>query len=602
MQIPCVIEGMESLSVDAARLSVLVKAEGIRQNYANVPSALSSTTIGTAFICAAVAPVMPVLAWGGWAAAMCVQLVVRWLLLQAYLRADPIAEDAPRWGRRSAIGAAVSGCLWGLAIPLLVPPGASDALFFVVLIVSVLGTTAGVASASYLPALFGFYLPSMLPLPYFLLQQPQGVRLLAGALFVLYLPMYISFVLRIHRGLIQTIRLRLEKAMLAEELVQRTAVAEAATRDKSRFLAAASHDLRQPIHALSLFVESLKGEVTTPQQVQLVQRVEQSVAAMDGLFHALLDISRLDSGVVVPRPADFPVQSLLDSVTLTFAGSAAGRGLRLSVAPSRLWVRSDRVLCEQVLHNLVSNAVRYTPAGGIVVGCRRRGKDVVFEVRDTGPGIAAKDQHEIFKEFVQLQNPERDRSQGLGLGLAIVRRVCDLLGACLELESAPGRGTRFRIALPRAVVQTVDEHAAHANDVGDPIAGAVVGVVEDEPQIREAMSLLLGRWGAQAIAADSGATLIEALHSGPDGAPRIPDAILCDYRLRQGESGIDAVVRIRDEFNAQIPAMLITGDTGEDRLREAHESGLAVLHKPVQPKVLRPALAALLRSGVGDDA
>jgi two-component system, sensor histidine kinase len=591
---------MESLSVNTARLAVLVKAEGIRQNYANVPSALSSTTIGTVFICAAVAPGTPALVWGGWAAAMCAQLVVRWLLLRAYLRADPVAEEAPRWGRRSAIGAAVSGCLWGLAIPLLVPPGASDALFFVVLIVSVLGTTAGVASASYLPALFGFYLPSMLPLPYFLLQQPQGVRLLAGALFVLYLPMYISFVLRIHRGLIQTIRLRLEKAMLAEELAQRTAVAEAATRDKSRFLAAASHDLRQPIHALSLFVETLKAELTTPQQALLVQRVEQSVSAMDGLFHALLDISRLDSGVVVPRPADFPVQSLLDNITLTFAGVAAGRGLRLSVVPSRLWVRSDRVLCERVLHNLVSNAVRYTPEGGIVVGCRRRGDRVMFEVRDTGPGIAPEDQKEIFKEFVQLHNPERDRSQGLGLGLAIVRRVCDLLGARLELDSAPGRGTRFCVALPRAAAQAVEECAVYADTAGDPIAGALVAVVDDELQIREAMSPLLSSWGAEVIAACSGAGLIEALHGAGGGAPRIPDAILCDYRLRQGESGIEAVARIRDEFNAQIPAMLITGDTGEDHLREVHESGLALLHKPVQPKVLRAALAALLRSAEKD--
>lgn len=585
-------------SVNAARLALLVKAEGIRQNYANVPSALSSTAIGTSFICAAVAPGTPALAWGGWAAAMCVQLVIRWLLLRAYRRADPPAEEAPRWGRWAAIGATVSGCLWGLAIPLLVPPGATDALFFVVLIVSVLATTAGVASASFLPALFGYYLPSMLPLPYFLLQEPQGVRLLAGVLFVLYLPMYVGFVLRIHRGLIQTIRLRLEKAMLADELEQRTAIAEAATRDKSRFLAAASHDLRQPIHALSLFVETLKTELTTPQQAQLVHRVEQSVAAMDGLFHALLDISRLDSGVVVPRPSVFPAQAVLDNVTLTFAGLAAGRGLRLSVAPSRLWVRSDRVLCERVLHNLVSNAVRYTRTGGIVVGCRRREGSVVFEVWDTGPGIALEDQKEIFKEFVQLHNPERDRSQGLGLGLAIVSRVCELLDARLALDSVPGRGTRFRVALPRTDAPVVDGHAVHAEATDDPIAGAVVAVVEDELQIREAMTLLLGRWGAEVVAASSGASLIAALHSAPGRAPRIPDAILCDYRLRQDESGIETVARIRDEFNAHIPAMLITGDTGEDRLREAHDSGLALLHKPVQPKALRAALAALLRSEV----
>ncbi len=585
-------------SVNAARLALLVKAEGIRQNFANVPSALSSTAIGTAFICAAVAPGTPAIAWGGWAAAMCVQLAIRWLLLRAYLRADPAPDDAPRWGRWAAFGATVSGCLWGLAIPLLVPTDASDALFFVVLIVSVLATTAGVASASYLPALFGFYLPSMLPLPYFLLQEPQGVRLLAGALFVLYLPMYVGFVLRIHRGLIQTIRLRLEKAMLADELEQRTAIAEAATRDKSRFLAAASHDLRQPIHALSLFVETLKTELTTPQQTQLVHRIEQSVAAMDGLFHALLDISRLDSGVVVPRPSLFPAQAMLDNVTLTFAGVAAGRGLRLTVVPSRLWVHSDRVLCARVLHNLVSNAARYTRTGGIVVGCRRREGRVVFEVWDTGPGIAREDQKEIFKEFVQLHNPERDRSQGLGLGLAIVRRVCELLDARLELGSVPGRGTRFSVAFPRTSAPATDNPPVQAEAADNPIAGAVVAVVEDELQIREAMTLLLGRWGAEVVAAGSGAGLIAALHSGSGGAPRIPDAILCDYRLRQGESGIETVARIRDEFNAHIPAMLITGDTGEDRLREAHESGLALLHKPGQPKALRAALAALLRSGV----
>ncbi len=576
-------------------LETAVEAEAIRQNFANMPAALYSSAIAALFVTFAVAKVVPAAIWGSWLFAMYAQVGVRWLLLRAYRRKQPAPFEHRRWGLAGAAGAALSGLMWGIAALVLVPAQQPEYLFFMTMVVAVLATTAGVASASYWPALFGFYVPAMLPLLYLMFSQPEGLRLLTGAMLAIYLPIFLAFVWRIHRSLVQSIRLHLEKAALAEQLAQRTATAENATREKSRFLAAASHDLRQPVHVLALFVESLKNELQTTEQHRLLGRIEESMAAMDGLFHALLDISRLDAGTVTPTVRAFPVQQLLDRITLAFAGQAQAAGLRLAVVPSTAWIDSDPALCEQLLHNLVSNALRYTRSGGVVIGCRHRGQQIDIEVWDTGIGIAAPNQQEIFEEFVQLGNAERDRSKGLGLGLAIVRRLADLLHAPLMLSSTEGRGSRFGIRLPRAPAQAMPgAPPTPSNSDMSAFKNHRVAVIDDEAGVRDAMTDLLQRWGLRVIAAASAAELLATIDAA--GHDALPDAILCDYRLRDGHSGIDAIRLIREEFNRDIPALLITADTGRERLQEALASGLPLLHKPVQPRLLRSALAALLRS------
>jgi CheY-like chemotaxis protein len=311
-----------------------------------------------------------------------------------------------------------------------------------------------------------------------------------------------------------------------------------------------------------------------------------SAAAMDSLFSALLDISRLDAGVVEVRTQTFPLQPLLDRICHDHADEARSKGIALVCRPTRANARSDPVLVERILRNLISNAVRYTRTGGVLVGCRGLGA-VRIEVWDTGPGIPPEFHDEVFQEYFQLANPERDRTQGLGLGLAIVRRLTELLECDLRLRSRPRRGSCFSISLPRSRASEATAEQASAAPPGALSRGRVL-VVDDEVAICEAMSALLIGWGYQVTTAHSGEQALAA-------SPIRPDLIICDYRLRRGENGMAVIDSLRRRHGDMIPAMLITGDTAPDRLAEAQASGLVLLHKPVANGKLRAAMVNLMR-------
>jgi CheY-like chemotaxis protein/anti-sigma regulatory factor (Ser/Thr protein kinase) len=311
---------------------------------------------------------------------------------------------------------------------------------------------------------------------------------------------------------------------------------------------------------------------------------------MEQLLDALLDISKLDAGVLTPHLEDFGLNALLARMQNSFAPAAAAKGLRLRAVPSRLVVRSDPVLLERIMMNLVSNAVRYTEHGGVVIGCRRRGTDVRIEVWDSGLGIPAEKQTEIFREFYQLTNPERDRSRGLGLGLAIVERLARLLQHRIELRSTEGRGSVFAIVLPGGDAQRVVATPRAAQTADRHLRGAFVVVVDDEALVRDGMRGLLTGWGCHVLAAGSGDEALGLL----DAHERIPDLIVSDYRLRDGETGIAVIRRLQAALTVSIPSVLISGDTAPERLREATASGYHLLHKPVQPAKLRAMLSYLL--------
>jgi signal transduction histidine kinase/CheY-like chemotaxis protein len=576
---------------NAPALDALVRAEAIKQIFENMPAAIFTSASASVFVAIAFRNVASVAAWGSWLFLMTVHLAARWMLVRAYRRSQPSVRQLPYWGLAAAAGATFAGILWGVSIPLLAPAGNFEYEFFLVLVVGTLGFAAALSSATYLPALFGFFLPSIVPLPLHMLAEPEGLRLIIGMMYIVYIPVFTRFAFITRERLLQSIRLSIEKANLAEQLAERTAAAEAATIEKSRFLAAASHDLRQPMHALTLFVEALRAQSPTEAQTHLIDKIGDSLAAMDGLFHALLDISRLDAGVVKPEISAFPIQELLDRIALAFAGPAGAKQLKLSVRPSTIWVQSDRLLCERILHNLVANAVQYTSSGGVVVACRRRASHVVVQVWDSGPGIPSGAREEIFKEFVQLDNPERDRRKGLGLGLAIVRRLARLLDAPLALSTAEQRGSCFSFSLP--IASPLESRAAERSLARDTevLIDRTVAVVDDEGQVRDAMEAVLRSWQVKVISAGSGNELIDILNR--DNV--LPDALICDYRLRNNVSGIDVIEAVREEFNRDFPALLVTGDTAPDRLIEAEHSGLPLLHKPVQPKQFKCTLAALLR-------
>ena len=384
---------------------------------------------------------------------------------------------------------------------------------------------------------------------------------------------------------------RIEEA--TDELRVRKDEAERANVAKSRFLAAASHDLRQPMHALGLFVAQLQPQVHTPETRHLVNQISESVRALDGLLDGLLDISKLDAGVLSPTLANFPIEPALRRLETDYTGPAEQKGLYLRARPSSLWVRTDPALLERILLNLVSNAVRYTDQGGILIACRIRGDRVRIEVRDSGLGIAPDAQASVFQEFVQLHNPGRNRGMGLGLGLglAIVKRLVTLLGLTLDLRSAPGKGSVFAVEVPLAQAQAAGAEPPPSCAMPvNLLEGKTVAVVDDDSLVLASVVGLLESWGCVVLPAASGAQAVDRISR--TGIK--PDAILCDYRLKEPRSGVEVIRDLRDLFGRGLPAALISGDTDPDVLRLARESGLALLHKPVSPAKLRTLLQRLV--------
>lgn len=373
-----------------------------------------------------------------------------------------------------------------------------------------------------------------------------------------------------------------------DELRNQKQAAETATQAKSRFLAAASHDLRQPLHAMSLLVEALQERATDEETHRLTQHIASSANAMTTLLNALLDLSRLDAGVVEAKLTCFPLKQVFESLQHQFSPLAKAKGLRLCVHSSQAWIHTDPALLERILANLIANALRYTQTGWVLVGVRHAANDrIKLEVRDTGPGIPEAFQARIFEEYFQLANPERQRDKGLGLGLAIVSRLAKLLGTCVNLKSHPGRGTCFCLDFSRCPAQQ-ETPAIVSPPLVIPLEHALVAFIDDDESILAAMLEIFDDWGIDLAVGENALQVQRELEE----LGRTPDLILSDYRLKEGLTGIQAIATLRAAFGP-IPAVLITGDTGADTIQEIREAGIPVLHKPVKPAKLRAYLAHL---------
>jgi signal transduction histidine kinase/ActR/RegA family two-component response regulator len=379
-------------------------------------------------------------------------------------------------------------------------------------------------------------------------------------------------------------RLQESYAGLEGKVEERTRQLEAANQAKSRFIAAASHDLRQPLHALGLFVAQLHGRLLAAERSQIIGRIEAALSAMNELFAALLDISKLDAGATTVNITVFPVAQLLAHAETTFAGAAREKKLSFRALPSDAWVRSDFILLQQIVFNLVQNALRYTRSGGVLVGCRKRGEQLRIEVWDSGIGIPPDQHDKIFGEFYRLGEPDRDRRAGLGLGLAIVDRLCRLLAHPIEVKSTVGKGSVFAVTVPlapankRAIEASIVPRAqpSLAND-------KLVLVIDDDPLVLEGMGGIFRKWGCRVVTADSDSKALKAATAQDD----VPDLIISDYHLANGRTGIETIEWLRGELSAPIPAFLISGDTDPATLHEAKVKGFHLLHKPVDPMALR---------------
>jgi signal transduction histidine kinase/FixJ family two-component response regulator len=502
-----------------------------------------------------------------------------------------------RWGRASALGSTLAGALWGIAgVMLFVPsdPG-HQALIIVCLFGVILG---GINLTSvYKPAFYGFVLPAMVPLIMRFAVEGDRLHFYIASVMLVVLAFILGFGHNLNNLMTQSLTIRYENVDLIDELTRETAAAddaraaaEAANRDKTQFLASASHDLRQPLHAMGLFGAALAARVEEPATREIVDCINASVEALERQFTALMDISKLDAGAVTPSRGRFPLAPLFARLDREFAPLAAARCLRLAISPTGVWVDSDPVLLERILANFVSNAVRHTERSGALLGVRRRGTRVAIEVHDTGAGIPPAERERIFEPFYQIRPAQRGAGHGMGLGLAIIRRLAALLDHPIEVDSIPLRGSRFAVVVPRAAaeVPSVPERQEHAWT--GSLSGALIVVIDDEAAIVDAMRFWFAQWGAHVCGGGSGADVLAAL----DEFGRYPNLIVADYRLAGGALGTDAVALLRSELGQAIPAVMISGDASAEAFAAMRSTTGEVLFKPVLPDELRMLAERLL--------
>jgi CheY-like chemotaxis protein/two-component sensor histidine kinase len=345
------------------------------------------------------------------------------------------------------------------------------------------------------------------------------------------------------------------------------------------------------MHAIGLYVGALRRRIATPEARQVIGKLDASVGAMEEMFDALLDMSKLDAGVIASSVHSFALQSAFDRLELHFGAQARAKGIELRVRPTRLRVKSDAALLDRIVRNLTANAIRYTNKGRVLVGCRRHGEYVRIEVWDTGIGIPAEKRQEIFQEFVQLGNAERDRSKGLGIGLSIVRRVAQLLNHPIGIDSQLGKGSRFYVDVPLGAAMP-PVHTAPATEVDTSVLdGAFVVVIDDEAAVRDSTVTLLQEWGVHTLAAGSAQDALTQLAKHA----RAPDAVISDYRLRDQESGIEAIQAIQSECGEGTCGILVTGDVAAERLQAASCCGYQWLHKPLNADRLLEAVSVAVR-------
>jgi PAS domain S-box-containing protein len=367
------------------------------------------------------------------------------------------------------------------------------------------------------------------------------------------------------------------------------AEADQANLGKSRFLAAASHDLRQPLNAMSLLLDVLRRRLSDPEGQDILAQIQGSLDAMIELFNALLNLSSFETGRVEVTRRPVALSDLLQRVEADFKGLARAKGLAFRTRACPMMLFTDPTLLEQILRNLIANAIRYTEKGGVLVGCRRRGGLIRIDVVDTGPGIPPEKADTIFEEFYQIANKARRREQGYGLGLAIVRRAADLLGHSLEMISMPGRGSRFSVEVPLAADLPADLVPAVADAAPEPRRGCSVFLLEDDPLVRMATRLALEEFGC---AVTEAATLTEATERAASN-PVCPDLIISDYRLPGGNDGIAAIIALREYMGRDVAACVITGDLDRKITEQAKQAGCRILHKPIRMEDLKTLVEAI---------
>ncbi len=506
-----------------------------------------------------------------------------------------------QWNTRFKWSTLLVSMIWGSAGILMFVPG--DLAYQALLICVVLGlaSAAVTSNVSHSPSMFIYLAGVMFPLLLRVICEGDQLHLILAGMLGLFFVYIMNSAVELIRTFELSLRQRIENERLVSELVaQKTSAeemrqaAEQANRSKSKFLATASHDLRQPLQALRLFTEALQDSAKEPGSLRLAGQISKSVTSLVEMFDDLLDVSRLDAGIIQPRWQHFVLGDLFDRLHADFAPMAQAKQLILELpcckrdgnngAHCDVAVYSDPFLLERMLRNLVCNAIRYTEQGKVSVQCFCASGQVEIAVQDTGIGIRPEAIEHIFEEYFQENNPHRDRRKGLGLGLAIVRRMEELMGYRVLVESTPGKGSTFRFSLKKGDASLLARPYA-ITQTKQNVSGKIIALVEDDLDIREFTTELMQEWGCQVFAGENG----ESVQRELDKAALAPDLLVCDYRLPDNQTALDVMRNMRAIWN-NLPVLVITGDTATETLQAIQKSGASLLHKPIAPTRLRSTM------------
>jgi signal transduction histidine kinase/CheY-like chemotaxis protein len=527
-----------------------------------------------------------------WTAVTIVTQLGRAILYLAYRRRQPHGRELKVWALAYTIYMFLTGIVWGATAFVFLVPNVPITVALTFCGLYSLGAGSIAVNAYHLPSYYAFVASMFVTAVTLLLRFNAMGFIILGIGSIGFAVMTVLFARLQSRVMRESIAIRFENIKILAEMKEARERAEVARQEaeaarrqaetanlsKSQFLAAASHDLRQPLHALSLFSGALGNFSLGPEETAVVQHIQSNIAAMEGLFNGLLDLSRLEAGAVRKVVRSFAVQPVFDRLDRYFTPLASEKGLSLRLVATGVWSEGDEILTERILMNLVANALRYTHEGGVVIGARRCANRIEFQVSDSGEGVAEADRKRIFDEFVQIGNQERDRRKGMGLGLAIAARTAALLETCITLDSVPGKGSRFAFDLPRAL--PVAMPATPAARRSDPISHLRLLIVDDDQAVREALELLLKGWGADFTVVDGIDAAQAALAQGAF------DVVISDYRLREGSVGLDFLLGL-DGVRGRA---LVTGDVDPELLRRVEAAGVVLVHKPVDPARLRAML------------
>lgn len=487
-------------------------------------------------------------------------------------------ENSSRQSNILVLSSGLLGICWGSLAWIAITPEYVAGSLVVMAILTAVAASVMAALAPLLRAFIPFAIFEVVGVSIKLLMLDDPAYLALGIGMPAYLFSLLAMAKNTNQFALEAIKQRFTNAELISHLREKHEEAELANRAKTKFLASASHDLRQPIHAQGLYLDVLARSQLSPQDQHVLEQLHLAWQASAEMLNTLLDYSRIEAGVVKAHVQPFLLNTLFQKMEKELAPLAEAQELLYRTRETSLAIDSDPVLVELILRNLISNAIRYTEKGGLLVGCRRRQSKLVIEVWDTGIGVNTEQQKMIFQEFHQVNNSERDRRKGLGLGLAIAQSLTELLNSHLEVQSRPKRGSVFRFELPitnKPIIETTQVIPAKQVSLN-----LTVLVVDDDETVRDAMALVLEGWGCQCLLAES---LSEAKQLCSDQKPQL---IISDYRLRDGELGHRVIEALQQLLDAPVPAILITGDTAPRRIREANISGSLLLHKPLSSQLL----------------